>query len=96
MVDDRHHREAGLAMRIANEFAAVTVRKVVTRAGARLEVSSERTGRVIDIDAVGLEALCLLTPDDISKLVSVNVEGGPSPDDAPCIPADADAPGQGL
>lgn len=65
-------------IRIANEFAAVTVRQRQTRAGARLRLLSERTGRAVDIDAVGLEALCWLTPEVISRLVSIVSElGGP-------------------
>jgi hypothetical protein len=68
-------------IRIANEFAAVTVRQRRTRAGTRLELYSERTDRAVDIDAVGLEALCWLTPEAISRLVTIISEvGGPIED----------------
>ena len=71
-------------IRIANEFAAVTLEQRFTRAGTRLEIYSERTGRMVDIDAIGLEALCWLTPQAISRLITIVTElGGPIDDARP-------------
>lgn len=42
---------------IANEFAAVVVRKVSTRNGERLEIRSVSKGSSIRLDAIALEAL---------------------------------------
>lgn len=42
---------------VANEFAAVTVRKVATRNGERLEITSLGQDRAIRLDALALEAL---------------------------------------
>jgi hypothetical protein len=56
--------------RIANEFAAVTVRQVETGAGRRLELRSELTDECVHLDATVLEALCGMTPSELSGLVS--------------------------
>lgn len=42
---------------IANEFAAVMVRKIATRNGERLEIRSIGKGRFVRLDAIALEAL---------------------------------------
>ncbi len=42
---------------VINEFAAVIVRKVLTRNGVRLEISSPRLGHSIKLDALALEGL---------------------------------------
>ena len=42
---------------VSNEFAAVSVRKVSTRNGERLEIRSLGHERVIRLDALALEAL---------------------------------------
>lgn len=42
---------------VANEFAMVTVEKVQTRNGERLEIVSPRLGFRIQLDAVELESL---------------------------------------
>jgi hypothetical protein len=42
---------------ISNEFATVTVRKVRTRNGERLEIRSAGQDRAIRLDALALEAL---------------------------------------
>ena len=47
--------EAGVL--IANEFAAVVVRKVFTRNGERLEIRSLGKDSSIRLDAISLEAL---------------------------------------
>ncbi|MFB6297636.1 MAG: hypothetical protein ABEH56_03865 [Salinirussus sp.] len=43
--------------RIVDEDAAVTVRKVFTRMGERLEVTTERLGRSVRLDAIVLESV---------------------------------------
>lgn len=42
---------------ISNEFATVTVRKVRTRNGERLEIRSAAQNRSVKLDAIALEAL---------------------------------------
>jgi hypothetical protein len=42
---------------LANEYAVVTVRKVYTRNGVRLEIVAPRLGRGIRLDPVELETL---------------------------------------
>lgn len=42
---------------IANEFAAVMVRKIATRNGERLEIRSIGKGTFVRLDAIALEAL---------------------------------------
>ena len=42
---------------IANEFAAVAVRRITTRNGERLQIRSIKQDRVIQLDAIALEAL---------------------------------------
>lgn len=42
---------------IANEFADVVVRRVMTRNGMRLEISAPRTGTSVHLDALELEGL---------------------------------------
>jgi hypothetical protein len=42
---------------IANEFAAVAVRRITTRNGERLQIRSIERGRMIQLDAIALEAL---------------------------------------
>jgi hypothetical protein len=42
---------------LTNEFATVRVRRVYTRNGVRLEISSPRLGRAIRLDPLSLESL---------------------------------------
>lgn len=42
---------------VSNEFAMVTVDKIHTRNGERLEISSPRLGYRIQLDAIELESL---------------------------------------
>ena len=55
MTGPPHHREDEIV--IANEFAAVAVRKVMTRNGERLRIRSITQDRTIQLDAIALEAL---------------------------------------
>jgi hypothetical protein len=54
---------------IANEFADVVVRRVMTRNGMRLEIWSPRRGTRVHLDAVELECLTWQTPEDFSALL---------------------------
>ena len=44
-------------LELTNEFATVRVRRVFTRNGVRLEISSPRLGRSIRLDPLSLESL---------------------------------------
>jgi hypothetical protein len=47
----------GEPLTVANEFTEVVVRRVDTRNGSRLLISSPRTGQWISLDALEVEAL---------------------------------------
>ncbi len=53
----RGNPDAEPAIEVTNEFATVTVKKVWTRNGARLEIRSPRLGYRIQLDALALESL---------------------------------------
>ena len=55
---------------VANEFADVVVRKVMTRNGVRLELWSPRRGTCIRFDAVALDVLSYQEPEFITDLLS--------------------------
>ncbi|WP_049986578.1 hypothetical protein [Halobellus rufus] len=56
-------------IRIANEFAVVTVRKVQTNAGERLEIAAPKKDSKIHLDAVALESLTWQDPELFSDLL---------------------------
>lgn len=56
-------------IRIANEFAVVTVRKVETNAGERLELEAPKKDSKIRLDAVALESLTWQDSDLFSELL---------------------------
>lgn len=60
---------------VANEFAEVEVRRVDTRNGSRLLISSPRTGRSISLDALELEALTRQNARTLTAMVGSS--GGP-------------------
>ncbi len=55
---------------LANEFAAVRVRKVLTRNGVRLEISSPRLGYRIRLDPLALESLTWQTMETFTRFLS--------------------------
>jgi hypothetical protein len=57
---------AGPDFALANEFATVRVRRVETRNGVRLEISSPRLGRIIRLDPLALESLTWQTMETFS------------------------------
>ena len=67
-------------MDIANEFAAVTVRKMATRNGVRLRIESPRLGRSIDLDPLELESLTWQSHDLFTTFLAEPF--GPEDDDA--------------
>ncbi|MGH3262073.1 MAG: hypothetical protein ACRDQ1_17580 [Sciscionella sp.] len=54
---------------IANEFADVTVRRVRTRNGARLEIFSPRRGTRVLLDAVELDCLSYQQPEAFTAML---------------------------
>ncbi|UOY02267.1 hypothetical protein [Blastococcus sp. PRF04-17] len=62
---------------ISNEFAAVTIRKVTTRNGERLEIRSMGHDQAIKLDALALEALTWSTPLEVGKGLETPL--GPDP-----------------
>lgn len=54
---------------ISNEFTTVCVKKVGTRNGARLEISSPRLGYRIQLDALALESLTWQTMETFSRFL---------------------------
>jgi hypothetical protein len=67
--DDPTVAQASEVIEIGNEFAAVRVRKVLTRNGERLEIDARRLGHRIRLDALELESLTWQSHDLFSKLL---------------------------
>lgn len=65
--------------RIVCESAAVTVLRMPTGNGARLQLVSERSGASCVLDATVLEALCHLTADRATELVRARTEDAAKP-----------------
>jgi hypothetical protein len=59
---------------VANEFAEVVVRRVLTRNGARLMIHAPRAGRSIALCPVELEALTWQTPEVFSAMLATPAE----------------------
>lgn len=53
---------------IANEFTGVTVRKVLTRNGERLELLVPKSGKRILLDAMQLEIIAAQKPEKFTEL----------------------------
>jgi hypothetical protein len=73
---------------VSNEFAAVTVRKVTTRNGERLEIRSLGHDQAIKLDALALEALTWSTPLEVGKGLETPL--GPDPTQVQVIQDEAD------
>lgn len=67
-------------IKVTNEFATVTVKKVRTRNGTRLEISSPRLGCSIQLDALALESLTWQPMDTFSRFLETPF--GPTDQDA--------------
>jgi hypothetical protein len=70
----------GEPLTVANEFTEVVVRRVDTRNGSRLLISTPRTGRWISLDALEIEALTWQNTRTLAAMV-----GNPQ---APLLPDD--------
>jgi hypothetical protein len=81
--NDRHadaQREAdrqGAEIVVSNEFATVVVRKVLTRNGERLEITSPTGGRSVRLDALVLESLTWSDPLELGR--GLTTPFGPQP-----------------
>ncbi|HTQ17517.1 dihydrodiol dehydrogenase [Mycobacterium sp.] len=73
----------GEPLTVANEFAEVQVRRVDTRNGSRLLITSPRTGQWISLDALEVEALTRQNTRTLTAMVA-NSYGPllPDPEDA--------------
>lgn len=65
------------AIHIANEFAEVVIRKVLTRNGERCEIEAPRLGRRVQLDATVLETLAGQDADAFSRFLAKESEGEP-------------------
>jgi hypothetical protein len=63
------------SIRIINEFAEAYIRPVAHGNGTRLEVTAPRAGTVSTIDAVILEALAAVTPEELTAILVATVPG---------------------
>ena len=61
--------EADREFELTNEFATVRVRRVFTRNGVRLEITSPRLGRSIRLDPLSLESLTWQTDETFSEML---------------------------
>jgi hypothetical protein len=65
-VNGEHDRVDG-ELRISNEFTSVILRKVLTRNGEVLEISSAQVDRTVRLDALVLESLTWRSEEELSK-----------------------------
>ena len=70
----------GDAVELANEYAAVTVRKVQTHNGVRLEIISPRLGRGIRLCPVELETLTWQSHEIFSEFLQTPFGPEPEPE----------------
>jgi hypothetical protein len=61
--------ERGEEVEVANEFAQVSVCKVLTRNGERLEIRSPKLGRCIRLDPLELESLTWQTTETFARFL---------------------------
>lgn len=61
--------EANEVLEIGNEFALVRVRRIRTRNGYRLEITSPKLGYQIRLDPLELESLTWQTPDTFARML---------------------------
>ena len=60
------------SIQVANEFTYIQVQKVKTKNGEVLEIESLKNHNKITLDAMQLEALTLLKPEDFSKFFEIH------------------------
>ena len=71
--DDGAQPDDALEFTIRNEFAEVSVRKVYTRNGERLQIRSLRRSGEIQLDSIELESLTWQTPETFSNMLSSSI-----------------------
>lgn len=64
---------SGEPLVIANEFTAVLIQKVILRRGERLLLKVIPDGSSLLLDAMQLEAITRLKPEDFSRLLARNL-----------------------
>lgn len=62
-------RDVAPVIELSNEFATISVRKVSTRNGERLEITAPRLGHRILLDALALESLTWQPMDTFSRFL---------------------------
>jgi hypothetical protein len=62
-------RQTGAALEVANEFAAVRVRRVETRNGSRLLIEAPKSGQWVALCPLELEALTWQGPQTFSAMI---------------------------
>lgn len=82
--EDPTVRPASEPFGVANEFTGVVVRKVVTRNGERLELTVPKYGYRTLLDAMQLEIISTLSPEEFSELFArrLGSHEPPRPDEA--------------
>ena len=65
---------ADLVLHVANEFSEVTVRKLLTPNGERLQITASRIGRAIELDPLQLEGITWQTPESLSRFLEKSFE----------------------
>jgi hypothetical protein len=70
--------ETSSPLELANEFAEVSVRRVATRNGVRLEIAAPKLGRRIRLCPLELETLTWQSPETFSDFLSTPF--GPEPE----------------
>lgn len=63
----------GESFGVANEFTGVVVRKVMTRNGERLELTTPKFGYRVLLDAMQLEVISTLAPEKFNELFARNL-----------------------
>ena len=58
-----------VTLQVGNEFAVVSVRKIQTRNGERLEIQAPRLGYRIELDAMELESLTWQPKETFSRFL---------------------------
>jgi hypothetical protein len=81
--DDEQVQSSDAEIELTNEFATVRVRRIFTRNGVRLEITSPRLGRTVRLDPLSLESLTWQPSETFSRFLRHPY--GPPPDDkTPC------------
>ncbi len=83
-LDDLIAHSVGETISIANEFTEVTVRRIDTRNGSRLLITSPKSAQWISLDALEVEALTWQNAHTLAAMVGKMHE--------PLLPDDSDLP----